>query len=117
ADVGLQSKIVTDKVFGSWRVGPKLEAGKNLEDKYEVEDAAINDGDTKQNLATAVWRVEKIVRADQDVAKLNAEHNVDRSRDEEKGKIEGVKRTLAAKHEVKLLEIQRGWPASADPAK
>jgi hypothetical protein len=61
--------------------------------------------------------VEKIVRADTDVAKLNAEHNIDRSRGEDEGKIKGVEKKLATKYTDKLLDIQRAWPASADPAK
>jgi hypothetical protein len=117
ADVGLKSKQATDQVFGSWRVGPKLEAGKNLEDKYEHEDNDIKASSADENLDTAVWRVEKIVRADTDVAKLNAEHNVDRSRADEEGKIKGVEKKLATKYTDKLLDIQRAWPASADPAK
>jgi hypothetical protein len=117
ADVGKKSKQATDRVFGSWRVGPKLEAGKNLEDKYEHEDSDIKASSADENLATATWRVEKIVRADADVAKLSAEHNVDRSRAVEEGKIKGCEKKLATKYTDKLLDIQRAWPASADPAK
>lgn len=117
ADVGLKSKQATDRVFGSWRVGSKLEAGKNLEDKYQHEDDDIKASSVDENLETAVWRVEKIVRVDTDVAKLNTEHNVDRSRTAEEGKIKDVENKLAQKHFDKLLDIQRAWPASADPAK
>lgn len=116
-DVGLESKKATDKVFGSWRVGPKLEAGTNLKDKYAKEDTEIRAMSAEEQLATAEWRVEKIIRTDKDVAKLNDEHNVDRSRATEEGLISGVKKALASSHEAKLLDIQRAWPASADPAK
>jgi peptidoglycan hydrolase-like protein with peptidoglycan-binding domain len=116
-DVGDASKKATDKVFGSWRVGPKLEAGTNLKDKFEMESDAIGKMDAGEKHAKAEWRVEKIIRTDTAVAALNAEHNVDRSRATEKGLIATVKSDLATKYEEKLLDIQRAWPASADPDK
>jgi hypothetical protein len=112
--VGEKSKDATDKVFGSYRVGQKLEAGTNLVDKFAKEDKAIAAMSGPEKLRTARWRVEKIVRTDAEVQALNLAHEVDRQRAAEKQIIHEVTTELARKHEDKLLEIQRAWPASAD---
>jgi peptidoglycan hydrolase-like protein with peptidoglycan-binding domain len=113
-DVGTCSKNMTDQVYGSWRVGPPWTAGKNLVDKFAVQSEQIEKADDKHKLAIAEGRVEKILNSDDAIESLSREHSADRSRDDERKISDKIKKAVAHDFRDKLLDIQRGWTASAN---
>jgi hypothetical protein len=120
-----RAKTETDQVFGSYATGDALRPGNELRDRWERQETELARMTPDQQFDTALWRVEKILRENRGVEAINRRHNAIRTRSRERRLIEGlrlrgrrrggIKGAIARARLRELLEIQRGWPASADP--
>jgi hypothetical protein len=108
------AKTETDKVFGAYGVRPAFQAQLNIVDRWETVGAQIAAmGDTAK-LATAKWRVQKILRDDRQVAKVYTTYGYTPGSDGD-AVLQEITDEMAAAHLDELLEIHQGWPAAAPP--
>lgn len=109
-----ESKRVTDSVFSNYAQGPALRhATGGLRDRWEEQSASIAAMSPQQQQGVAEWRVQKILNEDERVAELNREHGADLTRSPAQGIAQGVRDQIVQRRTAELLEIHKGWPASA----
>jgi hypothetical protein len=120
------AKDETDKVFGAYARGPNMRHGRtvhsgNLRDRFSSEVAdqrAIGSGGRARQ---AEILVEYFLQSSGRIERINTEHDAIPERTtvspgETKSEaqiLRGVVRTLAAARRTELLEIDRGWDATA----
>lgn len=112
-DVGDISKEKVDSVFGAYQTGPAFRRGVNLVDRWEQMETDIAAMGPDEQMEIARWRVEKILRSNDDVAALNEEHHADRTRAPEGAIVVPIAERIANARTAELLEIHKGWPGAA----
>jgi peptidoglycan hydrolase-like protein with peptidoglycan-binding domain len=114
--VGNAAKRAADQVFGTFKTGEDFHAGNNLHDKMTAEKhdvaTAKDPAAVKEKKARA--RVEKIINTNDDVEKLNREHNADRTRQPEGKIIDTLRDIITLERQEDLLTILYNWSASAN---
>lgn len=124
-DIAAIAKRETDAVFGSYARGPAFSAGVNLFDQWQEEKKSVK-GDPASGVApmSAADRRSKAralvsyaMYTDGGVAVINDEHGAVPSRAAEKAILDPIRDHFASGEETRLIEIDRGWPATAGGGK
>jgi hypothetical protein len=110
------AKGETDKVFGAYGVRKAFQAQINIVDRWEVMETKIGGMTDAQKLATAKWRVEKILKDDTTIAGIYKEYGYTPGSGGDAA-IQAIIDELAPVHRDELLQIHQGWPAAAPPGK
>lgn len=111
------AKAETDRVFGDYATGDAMRHGVNLDDAFERKVADYAAGGAAYQQGRVEWRVNKILDGPA-MATINNDHGAVTSRAEEAGHLTNVRNhfTSDPAYRQKLIEIDHGWPAFADPA-
>lgn len=122
-EIGNAAKVAVDTVFGNYAKAPPLKANVNLFDQWEQEEKQNKKLSAAQKTKKADNLLKYFVNAGgKKLRKINDEHGADINRQtispgESKSEFEILKEIRAemlqvAGTETKLLEIDRGWPAT-----
>jgi peptidoglycan hydrolase-like protein with peptidoglycan-binding domain len=113
-DIGMKAKTATDSVYGSYAVGPAFTGGVNLRDKFEVESKAIAKSSPKALDDRVENRIQYLMNTEDTIEKINRAYGADPARTEEKGLAMMIRIDLGQEMHEKILDIERGWDASAE---
>lgn len=119
--IAVYSKREVDRVFGSYRTGPPLQAGNarhpgNLRDAFEDERDAINDRSSYGD-AMAEDLLLYYLREDDQINQINEQHGAVPSvpsRTQEAGIITRIVDDLKVSKREELLDIHANWPGLAN---
>ena len=116
-EIAQVSKRESDAVFGSYATGSAFVAGVNLRDQWQDEEDRVN-GPPVMPLADRVLQARNLVsyalNNDEQVQEINDQHGAVPSRAAEDGHLNAVRDHFSTTRTTELLEIDRGWPATAD---
>lgn len=113
-DIGMKAKTATDNVYGSYAVGPAFTGGVNIRDKFEVESKAIAKSSPKQLDDRVENRIQYLMNTEDAIERINQQYGADPARSEEKGLAMMIRIDLGQEMHDKILDIERGWDASAE---
>jgi len=120
------AKAETDTVFGAYARGPSMRHGAtvhsgNLRDRFEVEQSSQAGQTPAQRRRLAEQLVEYFLQSEETIETINREHDAIPERTtvspgetrSEAQILRGAVVTMAAARERELMEIDRGWDATA----